>query len=255
MQKTINEYIIFLHFLFDQDHAMLPLRQILASGLPAVGFALAGFALLTIPADEARAHVSTMATLHVGVAYPLHRAALRGDADSITHFLAAPHSRNVDEREGDRTPLHNAAGATFFGSSITESSRVSVVAALLMEEANPNLKDRAGWTPLHWAAFNGYVSVIAALVAEEKTEVNLKENQGITPLHLAAQRPDFYDSVVALIAAGADVTLTDTNGRTAAALGGRKRSSRHCRGAGGGGRGCECDRQLRRNAAAHCRRQ
>ena len=211
-------------------------NRILIGGLPAAGLAIAGFALLTIPADEARAHDDDQARFHFQIGYPLHVAAAAGNVYFVNHFLAAPHGKDVNERrDGLRTPLHAAAGASGSNPPPTENSRVSVVLTLLAKGAEVNAKDSSGWTPLHHAAVGGYVSIIAALIAEEETEVDLKDNFGVTPLYWVAGS-GYYDGVVALIAAGADVTLTNNNGENAAALGGQKRSSRHCRGAGGRGR-------------------
>ena len=189
-------------------------NRILAGGLPAVGLAIAGFALLTIPADEARAHDDDQARFHFQIGYPLHGAAAAGNVYFVNHFLAAPHGKDVNERrDGLRTPLHAAAGASSSNPPPTENSRVSVVLTLLAKGAEVNAKDSSGWTPLHHAAVGGYVSIIAALVAEEKTEVDLKDNFGVTPLYWVAGS-GYYDGVVALIAAGADVTLTNNNGET-----------------------------------------
>lgn len=48
-------------------------------------------------------------------------------------------------------------------------------------------KDSNGWTPLHFAAFNGHKDVVELLLAS-RADVNAKDNEGYTPLHWAAER-------------------------------------------------------------------
>ena len=187
---------------------MNQLRQLLAIA----GFALAA-ALFAVPADEARAHNVDAADFHFQIGHPLHGAAAAGDVYFVSHFLDAPHSKDVNERKGSLTPLHVAAGASSSTPPPTENSRVSVVLTLLARGADVNAKDSSGWTPLHHAAIGGYASIIAALTAEEETEVDLTDNFGVTPLYWAAGS-GHYDGVVALAEAGADVTLKSDSGET-----------------------------------------
>ena len=42
------------------------------------------------------------------------------------------------------------------------------------------------FTPLHWAALNGHLSVVEYLV-NQKADINGKTENGSTPLHYAAQ--------------------------------------------------------------------
>ena len=54
-----------------------------------------------------------------------------------------------------------------------------------MENADDkNPKDISGWTPLHWAASNGHLSV-CQLIVENVDDKNPKSNGGMTPLQLA----------------------------------------------------------------------
>jgi len=94
------------------------------------------------------------------------------------------------------------------------------VEMLLKNGANPNYRDKDGWTPLHYAAYRGRVDV-AELLIKHGAEINAKDNDGATPLHLAAQK-GHVDVAELLIKYSAEVNARSNNGRTplhAAALG------------------------------------
>lgn len=84
-------------------------------------------------------------------------------------------------------------------------------------------RDNAGWTPLHYAAFEGHCEVCEALV-EAGARVNEVDNDGKHALVLAAQ--EGHAAVVAsLLDAGANIHHTSHDGRSAlrvAALEGHK---------------------------------
>ena len=70
-----------------------------------------------------------------------------------------------------------------------------------------NRRDEAGFTPLHYAAMEGEVVRINALL-EAGADVNARDEYlGFTPLHYA---PLHVDAVRALLKAGADVNARDT---------------------------------------------
>lgn len=56
---------------------------------------------------------------------------------------------------------------------------------LLQHQANPNLANREGMTPIHLAAFRGHLDILKLLI-EAGVNVNLKRNDDATPLHDAA---------------------------------------------------------------------
>ena len=58
---------------------------------------------------------------------------------------------------------------------------------LLGKNANPNIQDEDGISPLHLAAQNGHTQVVELLL-EHEAEKDIKNNQGFTPLSLAAQK-------------------------------------------------------------------
>lgn len=72
--------------------------------------------------------------------------------------------------------------------------------------------DRAGRTPLHYAALDNDVALLRRLLAEG-ANVNARDRQGFTPLHFACQQ-GAAEAVRALIEAGALVDARDERGDT-----------------------------------------
>jgi len=75
-------------------------------------------------------------------------------------------------------------------------------------------RDRAGRTPLHYAAGDGKLDTVKARIGAG-AEIDAREDTGqYTPLMFAAQRDDNIDIITALVEAGADVNLTNSKGET-----------------------------------------
>jgi ankyrin repeat protein len=72
--------------------------------------------------------------------------------------------------------------------------------------------DRAGRTPLHYAAADGAVAEVIRLLASG-ADPNARDDNDWSPLHFAAQAGS-PDVTRALIAAGASVDLRDSYGNT-----------------------------------------
>jgi ankyrin repeat protein len=84
---------------------------------------------------------------------------------------------------------------------------------LLTFDANPNLADKHGVTPLMLASQLGYVEGIGILAAKG-ARVDTANDAGETPLILAVHRRDI-PMVKILLAGGADPGRSDNSGRTA----------------------------------------
>ena len=73
--------------------------------------------------------------------------------------------------------------------------------------------NRAGWTPLHYAAAGGHAD-IAALLLDRQASIDARAPTGATPLMMAAQEGQ-QEAVRLLLRRGADTGLLDSNKLTA----------------------------------------
>jgi len=127
------------------------------------------------------------------------QVATRDDAHALEALLKADTSLARARLPGERTLLHEAAGANAF----------RCIAVLGRFGAEIHAKDWALNTPLLLASGREAVRALVSLGAN----VSGKNAEGATPLHEAARRPD-GDALAALLAAGADFRALDAAGRT-----------------------------------------
>jgi cytohesin len=192
---------------------------------------------------------------------PLHVAAEKGDVAAVAALIAASANVNLLQGEG-RTPLALAAA----------NQHLSAVSALLAARAKPDLAGPDGLTPLYRAVEKGQAALVALLldaganpnlayrgtpplyVAVQKNELSIMRlllaakadpNQALpgirwTPLHKAAQE-GFLEAYQILVAAGADSTRRNAEGRTPGELA-RERQERLA--------GEQAKEQQKRNRAA-----
>jgi ankyrin repeat protein len=71
-----------------------------------------------------------------------------------------------------------------------------------------------GWTPLHWAAWNGHGEACRALVSTCRANVDSRNSWGVTPLILAAFHNELQ-CVEVLLEVGADIALRGDEDKTA----------------------------------------
>lgn len=139
----------------------------------------------------------------------IHIAAMEGRVEmlvDLVEYLKVP----LDSRIGSSgsTSLHVAAS----------SGRDTVVSKILaLSPESPQWLDSASRTPLHVAVEGGQLTVVRTLLACKQTQVNAIDARRQAALHLAAAKGD-RDLLEALLAGGADKSLRDKSGQTAAMI-------------------------------------
>jgi len=129
----------------------------------------------------------------------IHLAADTGDLAKLKSLIEAGADVNAKEEKGGRTPLFVAGDS-------------EVARFLIAQGANVNATDKAGWTPLHSACFNGNKNKVELLLAKG-ADINAKGNNGETPLYLAFVLRH-RDLVELLLTKGADVNAKGPEGVT-----------------------------------------
>ena len=133
---------------------------------------------------------------------PLNMAIISGSKNTIPVLLASPDiDVNVQSDLGE-TPIMHAAN----------KGDVMTVSALIAKGAEVN---KTGWTPLHYAAGQGDVKVLKVLL-DAHAYIDAESPNATTPLMMAARNGQ-ETAVTFLLSEGADPTLTNQPGLTAAA--------------------------------------
>lgn len=164
---------------------------------------------------------------------PLHMACSRGDANMAAALIEGGADPNWPTKNGGHASLHLAAGASVdfqLGNPNQEFAKryIDTISVLLKSNANTNLRNKAGQTPLvvaanrnffdavealvedtkeldfklgaggllHWACKNGLEKTTGRLI-ESGISINERDDAKKTPLHVAAFGG--HDIVVALL--------------------------------------------------------
>ena len=110
-----------------------------------------------------------------------------------------------------------AAAGTWNTHEFFDYAKVSDVTRCLQAGANPNARNKSGFTPLHWAASTGWyrhgsAETVTALL-KAGANPNARNGGGATPLHFAAGAAH-TEAVEALLQAGADLEARTKGGGT-----------------------------------------
>lgn len=161
----------------------------------AMGIALAGMAL----------GLAAPAAAQFSDGYKFLEAVKKRDGDAVTKALAEPGTTVVNTRDisSGESGLH-----------IVVARRDLVwLNFLLQHNANANVRDAKGVTPIELAASLRFLEAIEAL-ADAGANVDETNSTGETPLILAAHLKD-ADMAKLLLEKGANPDKTDNSGRTA----------------------------------------
>lgn len=140
---------------------------------------------------------------------PLHFAACLGRTDVAELLCEA--GANVNAVNNDsRTPLYCAMGAVSPFPVNLAAPREPMVRFLLHEGADPNVIDRFGMRPLHFAATQGNFAMAKDLLAAG-AEVDARGSQGRTPLFFACMHVS-APVIKLLLDRGARVDIADRDG-------------------------------------------
>lgn len=145
---------------------------------------------------------------------PLHWAARNSSKPELITYLieqgANIHAKSIN----GVTPLFWAADS---------NTNPEVIKALIVQGADINAHSNFGITPLHLAAFNNTNPKIIEMFILEGAKLNILSDSGYTSLHAVVQsrRPiDIKEKIIILLLKhGANPTLRDNLGRTAADIG------------------------------------
>lgn len=122
----------------------------------------------------------------------------------VSHLVQLP-DFDVDAQDGSGwTPLMMAC---------SRKEADEIVTLLLRKEADPNMKNNAGQTALHFAASKGNLEVAKALIAHKAT-ARVKDKRGQLPLHRAAAVGS-VPMMKLLLEAKSPLNATDVDGWTA----------------------------------------
>uniref|UniRef100_A0A9J8AVY5 Ankyrin repeat domain 28 n=2 Tax=Cyprinus carpio TaxID=7962 RepID=A0A9J8AVY5_CYPCA len=141
----------------------------------------------------------------------LHRGAVTGHEECVEALLQHNASFMVRDCRG-RSPVHLAAAC----------GHVGVLGGLLHAAQSvvtiPVITDHQGYTPLHWACYNGHDTCVEVLLEQElfhKTEGNTFSplHCAVTPLHAAAFT-DHVECLQLLLGHNAQVNCVDAGGKT-----------------------------------------
>jgi len=159
---------------------------------------------------------------------PLHWAAIEGHKEIAELLIAEGADVNAKTNDG-KTPLDEAINPFYNKTEIANllhkhggkhgtihsaagGGDIEAVKKFLATGADVNVKDKRGFTPLHWASISGHKEAVELLI-NNGANVNAIKGGGGTPLSYAASW-GHEEIVELLIANGADVNVKDAFSET-----------------------------------------
>ncbi len=109
----------------------------------------------------------------------------------------------------------DSMGMTALHLAVRFDGSLELVRVLIAAGADVNLPDVNGWSVLHYAADCDHTEELVKVLIAAGANVDLQEYDGMTSLHLAAKSDTTEELVKVLIAVGANLNLTDDVGWSA----------------------------------------
>uniref|UniRef100_A0A914XT99 Uncharacterized protein n=1 Tax=Plectus sambesii TaxID=2011161 RepID=A0A914XT99_9BILA len=142
------------------------------------------------------------------------------DADdcSLMHWAAINNRKNIVEYLFSKGAKVNVVGGVLKSTPLHWAARqghLRMVALLVNNGADQSICDVEGFAPLHVAVQFAHTPIVAYLIAKGQS-VDCPDESGMTPAMWAAYKIYTTDPLKLLMTLGADLTLVDrTNGNTA----------------------------------------
>jgi ankyrin repeat protein len=134
----------------------------------------------------------------------LHAAAANADCENSLQWLIENQFDDVNPVDGiGRTPLSHAA---------ERNQSLTVLDHLLQAGANPATRCQKGRLPLHWGARGNANPAVVSRLLGLQGDPDVVDQNGVTPLMIAAARNENPRVVRMLLDAGADVNATMSSG-------------------------------------------
>ncbi|XP_028407711.1 nuclear factor NF-kappa-B p105 subunit-like [Dendronephthya gigantea] len=145
----------------------------------------------------------------------IHLACQQGDLKSLRAiFKQRPSKPELTKKLPEILETRNFDGLTPLCIAV-KANHVEIVKELIMLDVDVNAIDtKSGNTALHLAVEGNNLAMLACLLFKGKSNPNAMSYNGSTPLHIAAGLK-LHPIIATLVAAGADVCITNAEGDTA----------------------------------------
>ncbi len=181
-----------------QGHDFAPIKQELGRVKQAM-FAATKQVLLSL-VDDPKSAAELNAVWQQGrTKRPSQAVRPRQPADTQSKDAPDPYAENYEKIDWARNTQSKDAPDPYVLHAVAEIDDYAKATALLAKGADPNVKDKKGWTPLHYAAEQDAHQTVKVLLAKG-ADPNAKTKKGKTPtpLHYAAKR-DAHQTVKVLL--------------------------------------------------------
>jgi len=142
------------------------------------------------------------------VSQELFCAAQEGAIEKVRQYISEGADVNWVSHGGFGFPW---SGLTPLAAAIRKKDNLPVVRYLLENGADANIQSDTGHTPLHYAAMDGDIGYIQAMLKLPGINMNVSNGHGETPLHFAAMG-GHTDAAKLLIRQGASISQRDHAG-------------------------------------------